>query len=273
MKKLAFVILAILAVVIGLKAQNSTPQGAPPRGSGARNQNPAQTEAVERGRKAYLDTCAACHGEDATGGRGTDLIRSALVRHDKNGDLLGPVITEGRPDRGMPGFPLGAAQVADVAAFLHAQIDLYDMHTRVPGGYPDDIPASRLATGSVEAGKAYFYGAGGCSKCHSPTGDLAGVAKKYDPQNLQSRFLYPSGATTTATVTLLSGEKFTGTPLVNDEHYVGIVAQDGWYHSWPRSAVKNVEIHDPLAAHRELLLHKYTTTDIHNLFTYLETLK
>ena len=37
--------------------------------------------------------------------------------------------------------------------------------------------------------------------------------------------------------------------------------------------VKSVEVHDPLAAHRELLLHKYTTADMHNLFTYLETLK
>jgi len=36
--------------------------------------------------------------------------------------------------------------------------------------------------------------------------------------------------------------------------------------------VKNVEVHDPLDKHRELL-YKYTDTDIHNLFTYLETLK
>jgi cytochrome c oxidase cbb3-type subunit 3 len=33
-----------------------------------------------------------------------------------------------------------------------------------------------------------------------------------------------------------------------------------------------VELHDPLAAHRELL-HKYTDADIHNILAYLETLK
>lgn len=272
MKKLAFVILAILAVVIVLKAQDSAPQGAaPPRGAGARNQKSAQAEAAERGRKVYLDSCAACHGEDATGGRGTDLIRSALVRHDKNGDLLGPVITDGRPDRGMPGFPLGAAQVADLVAFLHAQIDLFDMHTRVPGGYPDDIPASRLATGTVEAGKAYFYGAGGCSKCHSPTGDLAGIAKKYSAPDLQQRFLYPAGKPSTAVVTLPSGKKYTGTLLLKDEFSVSIRDADGWYHSWPIRSVK-VEVHDPLAEHFALA-YKYTNADMHNLFTYLETLK
>jgi cytochrome c oxidase cbb3-type subunit 3 len=33
-----------------------------------------------------------------------------------------------------------------------------------------------------------------------------------------------------------------------------------------------VEVHDPLAAHRALM-RKYTNTDVHNLFAYLETLK
>ena len=267
MRKLTFALLVVLAVVFVLRAQEESPQG----GASARSQKQAQADAAERGRKAYVATCGACHGEDATGGRGTDLIRSSLVRHDKNGDLLGPVITAGRPDRGMPGFPLGESQLADLAAFLHAQIDLYDMHTRVPGGYPDDIPASRLATGSVEAGKAYFNGAGGCSKCHSPTGDLAGIAKKYSAPDLQQRFLYPAGKPSTATVTLPSGQKFTGTLLLKDDYNVAIRDADGWYHSWRLSAVK-VDVQDPLAEHRALA-YKYTNADMHNLFTYLETLK
>jgi cytochrome c oxidase cbb3-type subunit 3 len=277
-RKFAFVVVGIVAVIIAFKsnearaypAQGTLPQHA----QASRDQaSQAQAEAAERGRKQFLQACASCHGADATGGRAPGLIRSSLVRRDKNGDLIGPLVMAGRPDRGMPGFPLGEAQMADLAAFLHAQIALFDLHTRTPGGYPDDIPAERLATGTVEAGKAYFYGAGGCSQCHSPTGNLAGVAKKYNPQELQSRFLYPSGATPTAVVTLRSGEQITGTPLLNDEDYVGIVAKDGWYRSWPRRTVKDVEVHDPLAAHRELLLHKYTAADMHNLFTYLETLK
>jgi hypothetical protein len=43
LKRLALVILAILAVVIVLKAQNATPQGAPPPGGPrARDQNPSR---------------------------------------------------------------------------------------------------------------------------------------------------------------------------------------------------------------------------------------
>ena len=231
----------------------------------------AEAEAAERGRALYKQNCAACHAEDATGGRGPDLIRSTLVRHDKDGDLIGPVVTSGRVDKGMPAFPFTNAQVADLVAFIQAQLALFDLHTRF-GPYPNDIPAERLATGSVEAGKAYFYGPGGCSNCHSPTGDLAGIAKKYNPPDLEVRFLYPSGTPSTAVVTLLSGQTLEGTLLLNDGFYVAIQGKDGWYHSWPQSALKNVEVHDPLAAHAALL-DKYTDADMHNIFTYLETLK
>jgi cytochrome c oxidase cbb3-type subunit III len=275
-KKFALVAGLVLAAVFLLKAQEGAPPpAAPAQGGGPGARNPAadaaHAAAAERGRALYKQSCAACHGEDATGGRGPDLIRSTLVRHDKNGDLIGPVVTTGRVEKGMPAFSsFTDAQTADVVAFLQAQITMFDLHTRF-GPYPNDIPAERLASGTVEAGKAYFNGPGGCNKCHSPTGDLAGIAKKYNPPDLEVRFLYPSGTPSTAIVTLPSGEKVEGTVLLNDGFYIGIQGKDGWYHSWPASAVK-VEVHDPLAAHAELL-QKYTDADMHNLFTYLETLK
>ena len=39
-----------------------------------------------------------------------------------------------------------------------------------------------------------------------------------------------------------------------------------------RAANVKVEVNDPLAAHHELL-DRYTDADIHNIVTYLETLK
>ncbi len=272
MKKFAVVAILVFAAVLLLKAQEGAPPPAAP-GPGARNPaaEAAHAAAAERGRALYKEDCAACHAEDATGGRGPDLIRSTLIRHDKNGDLIGPVIMNGRVEKGMPAFSsLTSSQVADMVAFLQSQIALFDLHTRF-GPYPNDIPASRLATGSVEAGKAYFYGSGGCSNCHSPTGDLAGIAKKYNPPDLEVRFLYPSGTPSTAVVTLPDGRKLEGTLLLNDGFYVAIQGKDGWYHSWPAKEVK-IEVHDPLAAHAALL-EKYTNADMHNLFTYLETLK
>jgi len=269
LKKTVLVAFAVLSV--GLSSQAQAGAGGQ-RGPGARNpaQAAAEAAAADRGRAMFKQNCAVCHGEDLTGGRGPDLIRSSLVRHDKNGDLIGPLVTNGRPEKGMPAFPFTQAQVADLVAFIQSELALFDLHTRF-SPYPNDIPASRLATGSAEAGKAYFNGPGGCSGCHSVTGDLAGIAKKYNPPDLEIRFLYPSGTPSTAIVTLPSGKKYEGTLLLNDGFNVAIQGKDGWYHSWPRNDVK-IEVHDPLAAHAELL-QKYTDADMHNIFTYLETLK
>src|SRR5271165_6729379 len=82
-----------------------------------------QNDAAKRGQQQYSKSCAFCHGAGADGGaEGPSLIRSALLRHDNNGDLIGPVIREGRPDKGMPAVPLTAAQMAETVAFLHAQL-------------------------------------------------------------------------------------------------------------------------------------------------------
>jgi len=225
--------------------------------------------AVERGRVQFKSGCGFCHGDDATGNRAPDLIRSTILGHDTNGDLLGPVIRNGRPEQGMPGFPtLTAAQISDIVVFLHSQAyaALHSAHV------PNDYPLAKLLTGNADAGKAYFNGAGGCAPCHSPAGDLAGVARKYNPLELQQRFLYPAGrAKSTATITLRDGQMLEGAVVHDDEFEIAIRSKDGWYHSWQRSAVK-VQIHDPLAAHRALM-EKYTDADIHNLFAYLETLK
>jgi len=225
--------------------------------------------AVARGAAQFKSSCGFCHGDDATGNRAPDLIRSVTLSHDENGNELGPAIRNGRPDKGMPGFAtLTATQVADIVVFLHSQA----LAALRSNGVPRDYPLAKLLTGNAAAGKAYFNGAGGCSACHSATGDLAGISRKYSPLDLQQRMLYPSGRTTvTATVTLPDGHTMQGRVVTNDEFDIGIAPADGWYRSWPKGVVK-VVLHDPLTAHRDLM-EKYTDSDIHNLFAYLETLK
>src|SRR6266481_9904098 len=96
--------------------------------SGARNsaarqaQADADVAAAQRGRKEFVQSCGFCHGADATGARGSDLMRSPLVMHDVKGNLIGEVIRQGRPDKGMPAMPLSESQILDVAAFLHARL-------------------------------------------------------------------------------------------------------------------------------------------------------
>jgi cytochrome c oxidase cbb3-type subunit 3 len=225
---------------------------------------------VERGHSLFKSNCGFCHGEDATGSRAPDLVRSAILSHDVDGDLITPVIQNGRPDKGMPAFStLKANQIADIVTFLHHQAYEALHSANVPGDYP----LAKMLTGNAVAGKVYFDGPGGCTQCHSTTGDLAGVAKKYSPVDLQQHMVYPSErhVDRTAVVTTSEGKQYEGKVREMDEFNIGLICQDGWYRSWPLSDVK-VQVKDPLEAHRNLMS-KYTDSDIHNLFAYLETLK
>lgn len=234
----------------------------------ARSQTASQDNAaVERGRKQYLQTCGFCHGADATGARGPDLVRSPLVAHDEKGDLIGDVIRRGRPDKGMPAMPLNDQQVSDLAAFLHARFVEARNSSEVPNGYP----LERLLTGNAEAGKSFFNGAGGCAKCHSAAGDMVAAARKYTPIDLEARMLYPEGQPSSVTVTLASGEQIKGKLVHADDFEVSLRDSSGWYRSFSRDRIK-VAIEDPAAAHEELL-GKLSQSDVHNLFAYLESLK
>ncbi|HKF24844.1 MAG TPA: cytochrome c [Candidatus Acidoferrum sp.] len=230
---------------------------------------PEERAAVDRGRLQFQQACGFCHGPDATGARGPDLVRSPLVAHDVKGNLIGEVIRNGRPDKGMPALPLSAEQIGDIAAFLHARA----REAVESSGVPSDYPFEKLLTGNAEKGKAFFEGAGGCSKCHQPTGDLAGIAKKYNAIELEAHMLYPEQKPVLATVTLPGGEQLSGTVTHLDDFTVGIRigGKNGWYRSFARSKVK-VKLEDPLEAHRELLP-KISQVQMHDLFRYLYSLQ
>jgi len=250
------------ALLFASLALHSQAQGPP-------QPTPEQRAAIDRGRTQFQQACGFCHGPDATGARGPDLVRSGLIAHDVNGDLIGEVIRNGRPDKGMPALALATAQIQDIAAFLHARAK----EAVESSGVPSDYPFEKLLTGNAQKGKVYFEGAGGCNKCHSPTGDLAGIAHKYNSIELQAHMLYPDDKPVLATVTLPTAEQLSGTVSHIDDFTIGIRVggKNGWYRSFLRSKVK-VELKDPLEVHRELLP-KISQAQMHDLFTYLYTLK
>jgi cytochrome c oxidase cbb3-type subunit III len=236
-------------------------------GLAAQEQNEKKDPAAERGQATFKQSCGFCHGEDATGARGPDLLRSPLLAHDEKGSLIGEVVRQGRPDKGMPAMSLSDAQIQEIAAFLHARAAEALESASVPRVYA----VEKLLTGNADAGKAFFNGAGGCNKCHSPEGDLAKIAGKYPPIQLQGKMLYPGGKHTTVVVTLANGQQVKGPLEHTDDFVVALRDADGWYRSFARDQVK-VELHDDLAAHRELL-GKLTQAQMHDLFAYLQTLK
>ncbi len=106
--------------------------------------------------------------------------------------------------------------------------------------------------------------------CHSPTGDLAGIASKYQGLQLEEHMLYPRHAKSKVTVTLPSGQQVSGTLAYLDEFTVGLI-NEGVYQSWRTRDVK-YKVDAPAEAHVDLFS-KYTDDDVHNLMAYLQTLK
>src|SRR5277367_1521078 len=118
-----------------------------------RGQNPSGVDVAqaERGRAQFKSNCGFCHGDDATGNRAPDLIRSMALSHDVSGDVLTPLIRNGRHDKGMPGFStLTATQISDTVVFVHGQWAAALGSSSVP----NDYPLAKLLTGNAEAGKA-----------------------------------------------------------------------------------------------------------------------
>jgi cytochrome c oxidase cbb3-type subunit 3 len=72
-------------------------------------------------------------------------------------------------------------------------------------------------------------------------------------------------------VTLASGETATGSLASEDEFTVAVLDAAGSRQTYEKSAVK-FKIDDPMSAHFTQL-GKYTDSDMHNVFAYLDTLK
>jgi cytochrome c oxidase cbb3-type subunit III len=248
-------------------------------GAGAGNIYTTYDEAtLQRGKTLFTTQCGFCHGANAKGGEsGPDLLRAVPVLDDEDGNQIGPIVLNGRVNRGMPKFNLTTQQISDIAAFLHEGIRAAAQR----GTYQ----IQNIVTGNAAAGKAYFNGAGKCSTCHSPNGDLQRVGTRYDPLTLQGKFLMPRGmrgpsnpaeessSSVTVTVTLPDGKTFTGRLERIDDFNVALTDAKGDYHSFARKGdVPKVVQHDPLQAHFDLLP-KYSDADMHNLTAYLVTLK
>jgi len=235
--------------------------------------------AVERGKNAFVAVCGFCHGSNARGGEGgPDLIRSVLVLDDEGGKELGEFLKVGRPGNGMPAFDLPPAQTVDIATFLHSRV--------AAAAFRNTYQIGNILVGDAKAGEEFFNGAGACKTCHSPSSDLKGVGAKYEPVNLQVKFLMPRGGRgpggrggpppgppANVTVTLASGEVFRGALLRITDFDVTLRDASNTTRSFTRNGdAPRVELADPLQHHLDMLM-KYTDKNIHDLTAYLVTLK
>jgi len=145
---------------------------------------PAPTTPLERGRTVYvLSSCHFCHGIDLTGAAmgAADLMHSALVGRDENGNLIGPVVRAGLPNlqTAMPQYSdYTDQQIADLAGYIH--------YLRQEGRYKELTAMKDDRTGDAAAGREYFRSR--CRGCHSSKSE---IAKKYPAPVILSRLLRP----------------------------------------------------------------------------------
>ena len=251
-------------------------------GAGPDDAHIVDPEAAERGKSIYNAECLSCHGAAARGGKqeGTDIVRSLVVRKDRYGATIGNFLklkkhptTTGRPSASIEG-----SQVMELSHFLHLKVT----DTLRSGPYSQPI---NVLTGDAKAGQEFFNGAGGCAKCHSVTGDLAGIGRKYEPVMIQQKFLFPKtfgfgrGARNVAppkpvtlAVTPANGKTVSGDLVHLDDFNVSLRDAAGEYQTWTRSASLKVVKNDPYQGHIELL-NKYTDKNMHDIVAYLESIK
>jgi len=178
--------------------------------------------------------CAYCHGLDLVSrGEATDLMHSALVGRDENGNFIGPLLRAGIPQTAklspMPQFSdLTDQQIAALVLWIH--------YARAQGRYKEITAAKNPKPGNAAAGKSYFDEK--CGSCHSASGDLAHLGKKYDPLTLRERILRPK--------------------LLEDASSWGLK-----------------QLHDTKSAgarqRHQALLENYSAGDVQNLVAYLQT--
>ncbi|WP_263418864.1 c-type cytochrome [Terriglobus albidus] len=224
--------------------------------------------AAERGKTLYEQQCARCHGDDVRGTQtAPDLIRSLRVLHDRRENLKGKELAPYLKDAPHK-LELDAKQAADLSNFLSLSVNKI-----LRSGY--DAEPKNLLSGDAKAGEAYFNGAGGCNKCHSPSGDLAGISKRLSVASLQQRFLFPNtgfgSKRKTQVEVVIGGKTITGDLVHIDDFTVSLKDKDGRVQSFNRIAGVKVKTIDPYAGHVELL-NRYTDADIHNLTAYLVTI-
>ena len=108
-------------------------------------------------------------------------MRSVFVLHDKGtGNEIGPVILNGRPDKGMPEFTFNEAQIKDLAAFLFSrtQAAANRMEYKILNIVTGDPRPVKLLQRPLR-------------KLPLPVGRPGAHRRKFEAGRLQSRFLYP----------------------------------------------------------------------------------
>ena len=153
---------------------------------------PAVDQAAhDRGRGIWARECVDCHGTQARGGTGPNIIRTKTVNFDRSsptaGIVLGPFLKSGHATQsGKPSASFTDEEIVGLAHFLRQRVNDTMRGSAV-------FTVGDILVGNRAAGEAYFNGAGKCASCHTTTvRNLAGIGTRIPaPVDIQQRMLFP----------------------------------------------------------------------------------
>jgi cytochrome c oxidase cbb3-type subunit 3 len=220
---------------------------------------------LDQGKAVFRSNCAFCHGLTAQGGRGPNLISSAML-HSSPDDAIKVIITRGVPGTTMPAFDFHTDDLDNLVQFLHSLSGAHDTGAKVPG--------DPVAGGLV-------YSRNGCSNCHrigdagsiyGPELTRVGAGRSLD--YIRQSIVDPSADIAEnyggVTVVTKDGRRVSGVRVNEDTFTVQIRKPDQAFALFDKSATKEVihETKSMMPAYNHL-----SATDLQNLLAYLETLR
>lgn len=188
------------------------------------------------GRATFNSSCAGCHGLD---GRGSDkavnISTSASVQNLSDSQLAS-IISKGIPGTGMPAFHrLTETQIRAVVGYLRS------LQGRVEGS---TLP------GDGKRGREIFFGKGGCSSCHTVSGqggflgpDLTNYAATLSANIVRDEIVrsprVPPPGYRMALVTTAAGDRLEGLIRNEDNFSVQLQTRDGSFHLLKKAELQN----------------------------------
>ena len=144
----------------------------------------AGTDSLAAGRQRFEQRCGGCHGADGMGGERAPAIGSVDRERLRTDEAVRNLIHDGIPDAGMPGFTLPEPELSQILAFVRSRV------TPARDSMPPGDPA---------AGEAFFFGNGGCARCHMMHGrggvtgpDLSDAGSELTLAEMEQALLKPS---------------------------------------------------------------------------------
>ena len=190
----------------------------------------------------FQEKCGVCHGDGHGTERGPNLANNRRLRA-ASAEEVERLIREGVPARGMPAFPLPAGELNALTRLVRSlSAPAFEAHP----------------PGDAAAGERYFFGAGGCAKCHMLAGrgkaagpDLSRVGRELTVEEISEAVREPSAKVKpgyeTANVRLKDGRTLKGFARNRSRYNLQLQDAEGRFHLLDADEMAEVKI-EPVSA-------------------------